>query len=320
MSSLIDSATGFSSFILYLSILTDRMALTKPKPTNQLVQSRTRGITDLPIRLLRNRLAVIGMSITIIVVLTAIFAPVLAPYDPLELNITERLKPPTAKHIMGTDHLGRDIFSRVVYGARISLQVGIVAVALGTLVGLIVGATAGYLGGRVDTILMSIMDAIYAFPAILLALALVAAFGASLVTVMTAIAIVRIPIFARTVRASVLAEREKEYVEAARCIGQNSLWILLRHILPNTLAPLIVVTTTYFATAIVVEASLSFLGLGVPPPAASWGVMLNDGRKYMEAYPHVVIFPGAAISLTVLGFNLLGDGLRDVLDPRLKDL
>lgn len=260
------------------------------------------------------------MSITLVVVLTAILAPTLAPYDPLELNIAERLKPPSAKHIMGTDHLGRDIFSRVVYGARISLQVGIVAVALGTLVGLIVGATAGYLGGRVDAILMSIMDAIYAFPAILLALALVAAFGASLVTVMTAIAIVRIPIFARTVRASVLAEREKEYVEAARCIGQNSLWILLRHILPNTLAPLIVVTTTYFATAIVVEASLSFLGLGVPPPAASWGVMLNDGRKYMEAYPHVVIFPGAAISLTVLGFNLLGDGLRDVLDPRLKNL
>ena len=260
------------------------------------------------------------MIITVIVVLTAALAPMIAPYDPLKLSIPERLKPPSDAHIMGTDHMGRDIFSRVVFGAQISLQVGVVAVALGTIVGLIAGAAAGYIGKRTDTIIMGVMDAIYAFPAILLALVLVAVFGASLVTVMTAIAIVRIPIFARTVRGSVLAEREKEYIEAARCIGQNPVWILFRHILPNTLAPLIVVTTTYFATAIVVEASLSFLGLGVPPPAASWGVMLNDGRKYMEAYPHVVIFPGAAISLTVLGFNLLGDGLRDVLDPRLKNL
>ena len=281
---------------------------------------RERGLWDMPVRLVHNRLAAIGLVITVLVVLTALMASVLAPDDPLQLNVPERLQAPSAAHIMGTDHLGRDIFSRVIFGTQISLQVGIVAVALGSVVGLIAGAAAGYLGGRMDTAIMGIMDAIYAFPAILLALVLVAVFGASLVTVMTAIAIVRIPIFARTVRGSVLAEREKEYVEAARCIGQNPVWILFRHILPNTVAPLIVVTTTYFATAIVVEASLSFLGLGVPPPAASWGVMLNDGRKYMEAYPHVVIFPGAAISLTVLGFNLLGDGLRDVLDPRLKDL
>jgi len=210
--------------------------------------------------------------------------------------------------------------SRVVFGARISLQVGIVSVLLGTIVGLIVGAIAGYVGGGIDNVLMSIMDAIYAFPAILLALALVAAFEPGLVTVMTAIAIVRIPIFARTVRSSVLAEREKEYIEAARCIGVNNLGILTKHILPNITAPLIVVTTTYFAAAIVVEASLSFLGLGVPPPQASWGVMLNDGRKYMESMPHVVLYPGIAISLTVLGFNLLGDGLRDVLDPRLRNI
>lgn len=274
----------------------------------------------MPVRLVHNRLAAIGLVITVLVVLTALLASVLAPYDPLQLNVPERLQAPSTAHIMGTDHLGRDILSRVIFGTQISLQVGIVAVALGSVVGLIAGAAAGYLGGRTDTAIMGIMDAIYAFPAILLALVLVAVFGASLVTVMTAVAIVRIPIFARTVRGSVLAEREKEYVEAARCIGQNPVWILFRHILPNTVAPLIVVTTTYFATAIVVEASLSFLGLGVPPPAASWGVMLNDGRKYMEAYPHVVIFPGAAISLTVLGFNLLGDGLRDVLDPRLKNL
>ncbi len=296
------------------------MANSKRTAPSQWIKSRERGVWDLPLRLLRNRLSLIGTIITIIVVLTAIFAPLLAPYDPLQLNLKDRLQPPGDVHLMGTDHLGRDIFSRVVFGAQISLQVGVVAVALGTVVGLFAGAAAGYIGGRVDTVIMGVMDAIYAFPAILLALVLVAVFGTSLTTVMTAIAIVRIPIFARTVRASILAEREKEYVEAARCIGQNPVWILVRHILPNTLAPLIVVTTTYFATAIVVEASLSFLGLGVPPPAASWGVMLNDGRKYMEAYPHVVIFPGAAISLTVLGFNLLGDGLRDVLDPRLKNL
>jgi ABC-type dipeptide/oligopeptide/nickel transport system permease subunit len=275
---------------------------------------------NLFLRLLRNRLALVGMIITFIVVVTAIFAPLIAPYDPLQITLADRLKPPDAQYLLGTDHLGRDVLSRVVYGARISLQVGIVSVLLGTIVGLIAGAIAGYVGGGVDTVIMSIMDAIYAFPAILLALALVAAFEPGLVTVMTAIAIVRIPIFARTVRSSVLAEREKEYVEAARCIGQRDIKILANHILPNITAPLIVVTTTYFAAAIVVEASLSFLGLGVPPPEASWGVMLNDGRKYMEAMPHVVLYPGIAISLTVLGLNLLGDGLRDVLDPRLRNI
>lgn len=271
-------------------------------------------------RLLRNRLALVGMIISFTVIVVAILAPIIAPFDPLEIRLKDRLKPPDSVYWMGTDHLGRDIFSRIVYGARISLEVGIVSVALGTVIGLIAGAAAGYLGKQVDTVTMSIMDAIYAFPAILLALALVAAFGQGLVTVMTAIAIVRIPIFARTVRSSILSEKEKEYIEAARCIGQRELFILVRHILPNIVAPLIVVTTTYFAAAIVVEASLSFLGLGVPPPEASWGVMLYDGRKYMEQFPHVVVFPGIAISLTVLGFNLLGDGLRDVLDPRLRNI
>lgn len=269
--------------------------------------------------MLHNRLALAGMIITGLVMMTAILAPVLAPYNPLVMSLPVRLQPPSAAHLLGTDHLGRDILSRIIYGARISLEVGVVAVALGSILGLIAGAAAGYLGGRTDIIIMSVMDAVYAFPAILLALVLVAALGSSLVTVMTAIAIVRIPIFARTVRGCILSEREKEYIEAARCLGQRQFWILARHILPNILAPLIVVTTTYFATAIVVEASLSFLGLGVPPPAASWGVMLNDGRKYMEQYPYVAIFPGLAISLTVLGFNFLGDGLRDVLDPRLKN-
>ena len=271
-------------------------------------------------RLWRNPLARVGMVISAVVVLAAIFGPALAPYDPVAINLGDRFQPPSREHLMGADHLGRDIFTRVLYGARISIQVGIVSVALGTLVGLILGALAGYVGGRFDTMTMALMDAIYAFPAILLALVLVAVFKPGLVTVMTAIAIVRIPIFARTVRGSVLAEREKEYVDASRSVGQRGHRLITKHILPNITAPLIVVTTTYFATAIVVEASLSFLGLGVPPPAASWGTMLNDGRKYMESAPHLVIFPGLAISLAVLGFNLLGDGLRDVLDPRLKNL
>jgi len=271
-------------------------------------------------RLKRHRSAMFGLIVAIIVVVTALFAEVLAPYDPAAISLSERLQPPSAAHWMGTDHLGRDTLSRVVYGARLSLQVGVVSVFLGSILGLIVGAAAGFVGGRTDSILMSVMDAIYAFPAILLAMALVAVFRPGLVTVMTAIAIVRIPIFARTVRSSVLTEREKQYVSAARCIGQREWKILARHILPNAATPMIVVTTTYFASAIVVEASLSFLGLGVPPPAASWGTMLNDGRKYMEMMPYVVLFPGLAISLTVLGFNMLGDGLRDLLDPRLNNM
>ncbi len=292
--------------------------MTTPPPV--LTDDRPRKGRSLSARLWRNPMARIGMVISVVVVLVAIFGPLLTSYDPVAIVLADRFQPPSRAHLFGADHLGRDIFTRVLYGARISLQVGIVSVALGTLIGLIMGALAGYLGGRVDTGIMAVMDAIYAFPAILLALVLVAVFKPGLVTVMTAIAIVRIPIFARTVRASVLAEREKEYVTASRCVGQRELLLLAKHILPNIVAPLIVVTTTYFATAIVVEASLSFLGLGVPPPAASWGTMLNDGRKFMESAPHTVIFPGIAISLTVLGFNLLGDGLRDVLDPRLKTL
>lgn len=271
-------------------------------------------------RLLRNRLAAIGLFIALFVILVAVFAPLIAPYNPISIKLTERLQSPSGQHWFGTDHLGRDILSRVIYGARISVEVGVVSILLGTIIGLIAGAIAGYLGGPTDTVTMSLMDAIYAFPAILLALALVSAFGQSVLTVMTAIAIVRIPIFARTVRSAVLGERKKEYVEAARCIGQREYLILFKHILPNTIAPLIVVTTTYFAAAIVVEASLSFLGLGVPPPQASWGVMLNDGRQYMDKAPYIVLFPGLAISLTVLGFNMLGDGLRDLLDPRLRTI
>jgi ABC-type dipeptide/oligopeptide/nickel transport system permease subunit len=245
-------------------------------------------------------------------------APVIAPYDPLAMSVRERLAQPSLLHPMGTDDLGRDILSRVIHGARVSYQVGTVSVVLGLVVGAVVGAVAGFVGGFADRLMMRLVDAILAFPAILLALTLVAILGPGLVTVMTAVAVVRIPIFARTVRSSVLGEREREYVTAARSIGVHDAAVLWRHIMPNVIAPIIVLGTSYFATAIVVEASLSFLGMGVVPPDVSWGSMLNESRQYMERYPWAPLFPSLAITLAVLGFNLLGDGIRDLLDPRLR--
>ena len=266
----------------------------------------------------RSKLALIGVLICIPIVVVALFAPAIAPYDPALVNSRERLAPPSAAHPMGTDHFGRDTLSRVIYGAQVSLEVGALSVALGLVVGLLLGALAGFLGGTLDAVLMRLMDSIVAFPAILLALVLVAILGPGLVTVMTAIAVIRVPIFARTVRVSVLAEREREYIAAARCIGQREGVILARHIIPNVISPIIVLATSFFASGIVVEASLSFLGLGVVPPDVSWGTMLNDSREYLANHPWAALFPGAVLTLSVLGFNMLGDGLRDLLDPRLR--
>jgi peptide/nickel transport system permease protein len=268
----------------------------------------------------RSRLLVIGALICLPIFTLAIVGPNISPYDPLAINVLDKLAPPSSRHWMGADNLGRDILSRVIFGARVSLEVGIVSVILGLVAGVTLGAVSGYLGGWLDSLFMRLMDAIQAFPAMLLALVLVAIMGPGLVTVMTAVAGIRIPVFARTVRASVLAEREKDYIEAARCLGQREGAILFRHILPNIISPIIVLGTSYFATAIVVEASLSFLGLGVVPPDVSWGTMLSESRQYMERYPWAPLFPGLAISLAVLGFNLLGDGVRDLLDPRLRTI
>lgn len=266
----------------------------------------------------KNRLAFLGIIIVTVVVVVAALAPVIQIYDPLDQDISIRLQRPNVKHIMGTDHFGRDVWARIVNGARIALLVGVIAVGIGILVGTPIGAVAGYYRGGVDEVIMRGMDAFLAIPPILMALVIVTILGSSLFNTMIAIGIVYIPRFARVTRGSVLSEREKEYVEAARMIGEPNMSILFRQILPNTLSPLIVQATVFIAYAILTEAALSFLGLGIAPPNPSWGSMLNEARLYIESDPLLAIIPGLSISITVLGFNLFGDGLRDILDPRLR--
>ncbi|MBI4590480.1 MAG: ABC transporter permease [Candidatus Rokubacteria bacterium] len=267
---------------------------------------------------LRNRLALVGGILVGLVVLAALSAPLLARQDPLAMDLGARLRPPSAEHLLGTDQFGRDVFARIMYGARISVKVGLVSVGIALGCGLPLGSISGYVGGALDHLIMRIMDAVLAFPAILLALALVAALGPDITNVMIAIGIRYTPIFGRLARAAVLAEREKEYVAAARALGLSSPWILVRQILPNCLAPLLVQATASLAQAIIVEASLSFIGVGTPPPTPSWGTMLFEARGFIERAPLVAVFPGLAICLAVLGFNLMGDGVRDLLDPRLR--
>lgn len=266
-----------------------------------------------------NRLASVGGGLVLAVIVVAALAPLLATADPLKMSMRERFAAPGTAYWLGTDHFGRDVWSRLVFGARLSLAVSVAAVGLGLALGVPLGAVSGYARARVDQLLMRAMDALLAFPPILLALAVVAVLGPGLANTAFAIGLVYIPRLARIVRASVLQEREKEYVAAARVLGDSDGRILFGHILPNCLSPLLVQGTAYLAAAVLVESSLSFLGLGAPPPAPSWGAMLSDARGHLESYPLVAIFPGLAISLTVLGFNLLGDGLRDILDPRLTE-
>ena len=269
-------------------------------------------------RLIRNRLAIAGMVILAILLLCAIFAAQLAPYDPLEQELILRRQSPSAQHWMGMDEVGRDILSRVIYGARISLQIGLVSVSLAILVGALLGAVAGYKGGWIDNLVMRFMDIMLAFPSLLLAIAVVAILGPGLMNMLYAIAFVSIPMYARIVRASVLTVKEQDYVLASRAVGVPPNRILFRSVVPNCLTPLIVQGTLGIATAILDAAGLSFLGLGARPPTPEWGAMLGQGRGSVFTAPHIVIFPGVAIMMTVLGFNLLGDGLRDALDPRLR--
>jgi peptide/nickel transport system permease protein len=267
----------------------------------------------------RKPLGACGALIVLALILLALAAPVLAPYDYREQNRADLLKPPSAAHLLGTDNLGRDIFSRLLYGAQTTLYVALVAVGLGTTAGSIIGLVSGYAGGHVDLILQRLMDMLMAFPTLILAIATVAVLGPTTTNVVVAMAIVFTPTANRVVRGSVLAEKENQYVEAARAMGAGGARIVFRHVLPNVMAPIIVIVSTSLGTAILVESSLSFLGLGPPPPTPTWGAMLSVGsRTFFERAPWMAIAPGIAISLTILGFNLLGDALRDILDPRLQ--
>jgi len=260
--------------------------------------------------------AVAGAIVVTLIVLLAILAPVVAPSDPLAQNVAQGAHAPSGAHPFGTDKLGRDIFARILYGARISIRIGFVAVGLAITVGTAIGLIAGYAGKRAEALLMGAMDVMLAFPSIILAIGITTILGPSITNLMLAVGIVYVPQYARLARSSVLAVKEHEYVEAARAIGAQAPAILARHVLPNILAPLLVQATLGIATAELEAAGLSYLGLGARPPAPEWGAMLNDARDYWLSAPWALIFPGVSITVLVLGFNLLGDGLRDALDPK----
>lgn len=277
-------------------------------------------MTEIWRRMRRNRLAMFGLVIVSILIIVAIFANQIADYNTVAIkqNVVERLQGPSAEHWAGTDEFGRDIFARLVHGARISLLVGVVAVCIALVTGGILGAIAGYFGGTVDNVIMRIMDIFLSIPILLLAIMIVAALGSSMLNLMIAIGLASMPTFARIVRASVLSVKDQEFVEAARAIGAKNDHIILRHIMPNCLSPIIVQATLRVATAILSTASLSFISLGIQAPAPEWGAMLASGRAYIRDAPHIVIIPGLLIMITILSLNLLGDGLRDALDPKLK--
>ena len=265
----------------------------------------------------RNPLGVVGAMLILLLLLTAALAGLLAPYDPAA-QIARRLTGPSGSYVLGTDEFGRDVLSRIIYGTRISLYVGVVSVGIALVVGGTLGLVAGYFGGWLDNLLMRLMDVMFSIPSLVLAIAITGILGPNLRNAMIAIGIVYTPTFARVARGPVLSVIQHEYVAAARAVGARDWRIIVRHVLPNVTAPILVQTTLSLSTAILAEAVLSFLGLGTQPPEPSWGTMLGTGRKFMETAPWVAIFPGVAIMLAVLGFNLLGDGLRDALDPRLR--
>ncbi len=266
----------------------------------------------------RNASAVAGCIIVAVMVFMAVFASVLSPYDPIRISLPDRLKPPSAIHLFGTDELGRDILSRIMYGARISLRIGMLVVLIAGGLGALTGAISGYVGQRLDNLIMRVMDVILSFPPLVLALALAAALGPDLNNAILAVAFVMIPKFARLVRGEALAVKERQFIAAARAAGAKSLWIILHHILPNCLASVIVLATLVLGEAILIAASLSFIGLGAQPPTPEWGAMVSVGRKFLMDQWWYATFPGLFILTTVIGFNILGDALRDILDPRIR--
>src|SRR4030043_757578 len=269
-------------------------------------------------RLRKNKLAMLGLSIVILLILIAIFAPFISPYDPITRIKEDSSLGPSINHLFGTDLRGRDIFSRVIFGSRISIEVGIIAVGISVIIGLFFGALSGYFGNIPDTIIMRIADIFFAFPYILGAIAIMTVLGPGVINIFIAIGILGWASFARIFRSSILTIKNKEYIEAARALGASNYRIITKHIFPNAFAPIIVYGTMNAGTAIIVEAALSFLGLGVQPPTPSWGKMLAESLDYIDITPWMMVFPGLAIVITVLGFVLLGDGLRDAFDPKLK--
>lgn len=274
---------------------------------------------DVWMRLRRNKAAMIGLFIICLLFFFATFAPWIAPYGFDEQDLSRALTKPNSQFWFGTDNFGRDIMSRLIYGSRISLQVGFIAVSISMISGGALGAIAGYFGGRLDNFIMRAMDILLAIPSILLAISIVSALGPGLKNVMIAVGISSIPSYARIVRASVITLKDQEFVEAAKAVGTSNFRIITKHIIPNSLAPIIVQGTLGVAGAILSAAGLSFIGLGIQPPAPEWGAMLSAGRQYIRDYPHISAFPGLAIMITIFALNLLGDGLRDALDPRLKN-
>ena len=275
-------------------------------------------------KLRENKGAIFGLAMVLGVILSAIFAPLLAPYDPILQDVEKRLLPPVGQngadphYLLGTDHLGRDIVSRLIYGARISIVISVSAVFFSAILGTLAGLFSGFYGGRVDSIFMRLADVQLAFPFILLAIAIIAVLGPNLQNIIIVMGITGWVIYARVVRAEVLSLREKEFITSVKALGGSNGRIIFNHLLPNVIPPIIVIVTLEMARMIIMEAALSFLGLGIAPPNPSWGSMLNEARVFIETDPLQAIFPGLAISFTVLGFNLFGDGLRDIMDPRLK--
>jgi peptide/nickel transport system permease protein len=269
-------------------------------------------------RIRRTPVAVIGIALTLGVVLMAVFAPVIAPFDPLQMNVRERLNAPSITHPFGTDDFGRDIFSRVVWGSRLALRLGTLSVLIAVSGGIILGLIAGYYGGWVDTLLSRLLEIVMAFPGILFAITIIAILGPSLDNLVVALGLFGWPDYARVIRGSVLSAKQREYVEAARAVGAKAGRVMARHILPNVIAPIIILSATRFGGALLTGSGLSFIGLGVPIPQPEWGAIMATGRDYMASAWWITVFPGVLIAFAVLGVNLLGDGLRDVLDPRLR--
>ena len=269
-------------------------------------------------RFKKNRLALFGMVLILLMILMVVLSPLIAPYGFDEQNYYEIFASPSLQHLCGTDNLGRDVFSRLLYGGRVSLTIGIISVGIGLLCGGLMGALAGYYGGKLDNTLMRIIDILMAIPSVILAISICAALGPGLVNTMIAVGVASIPNYARILRSSILSIKQQEYVEAARAIGASNARIISKHIVPNSLSGLIVQASMGVGRAIISAASMSFIGLGIAPPNPEWGAMLSAGRTYFRDYPHMVLFPGIAIFLAVLSMNLIGDGLRDALDPSLK--